>query len=233
MPGRTREVMAMIKELVEQLNSAPLYYIKSTLSGELYLDENRQSYFFLYESNAKQFVETHKNTSYACVTFKNKDILESCYMAGASNILYDNGEKKEKIVLSQKVLRPGYYNNNINACISLYKQTRAHKYLKQLAASHFIVPVGIRKDETGQKIEYAVMKMENSTYYIAFANLAEYKCWAKNVKGWQPLIVNFDVMCQISKQFGFVINPMSNKIRMPGDVMEKYRKFSSLKEPNI
>ena len=223
----------MTKDIVNQLNSTPLYYIKSTLSKELYLDKSRCSYFFLYESNAKQFIEAHENTTYTCIMFKNKDILESCYMSGASNIIYDNGEKKEKIVLSQKLLRPGYYNNNINACISLYKQTRAHKYLKQLASSYFIVPVGIRKDEIGQKIEYAVMKTENSTYYIAFANLAEYKHWAKNVKGWQPLIVNFDVMCQISKQYGFVINPMSNKIRMSGEIMDKYREFSSLTEPDI
>ena len=223
----------MIKDLVERLNSTPLYYIGSTLSGELYLSENRHSFFFLYESNAKQFVETHENTTYARITFKNNDILENCYMSGALTIVYDNGERKEKISLDRRILRPGYYDDNINACISLYKQTKAHKYLRQLASSHFIVPVGIRKDEMGQKIEYAVMKTEDTVYYIAFANLTEYRRWAQNIPGWKPLVVNFDVMCQISKQFGFVINPMSNKIRMPEKIMEKYREFSSKKEPVI
>lgn len=199
----------------------------SSVTKKIYIDAERKAYLFFSEKEAEQFIFETENTQLGDNTFKTpQDFFSNCYRNGAlCVVLCDNGFKEEAY-LSKKEIKKDFYNAMLNAGISLFKETKEQKYLKIISSCMFIIPIRINFEVTPE-IVYGVLHTSANEYkFIAFSDLEEYDTWAENMSGWQPLLVNFDVMCQISKENGYVINPKGNSLVFPARIMEKYRKYS-------
>lgn len=201
--------------------------VTSTLTGRPYLDGERMGYIFFSEDAAEDFINTHPASERSGPFYTTpEEIMSRYFAAGAETVKIDTGDRTETVDLYETTLKKRYYNNELNACIALFKQTHLPEYLKKLAAYEFIIPARIKEEYGEQKIVYATMHADDIYVYIAFSDLEEYEEWAGELTGWQPLVVNFDVMCQIAKEHGYVINPVGNHLKLPGDKMEKYREYS-------
>ena len=202
------------------------YIIISTATERLYLDEERKAYLFFLKSEAIAFISSHENTKVSKAVFRNqKKLLSVCYGAGAVHLVITRNSKEELIALTPNRVEPGFYNTDLNAAICLLKETKEEKYIQDMVKEPFLVPVRIKSDNDTQEIVYGIARHHDkgSFSFLAFSDLDEYQKWADVVAGWKPLMVPFDVMCQIGKQHGYIINLMGNRLAFPYQLMKKYR----------
>ena len=202
-----------------------VFLVYSDVTGTIYLDKERKVYVFFLEERAKLFAAAHTGTRIACVKNDHKKLLAKCYALGANYLILQDGQGKSKnIPLSENRVIPGLYNSELNAAISLLKETREQKYIEQVIKNKFLVPAKICQEEHSQKVLYGIIKKKEDYYFLAFSCIEEYQRWEQKVPGWQALQVNFDVMCQIGKHHGYVINVFGNKLVLPYELMAQYRK---------
>lgn len=224
----------MIQNILETIKLNKAYEIKSPITGRLYLDAERRSYIFLNSMDAKAFIVENTDTEIADPVYHDPAVfLETCYKNGTSCLVVNDGQKKSEIPLAKGVVSPGYYNSELNAWLTLFKATKNPMYLEKIAHSYFVIPIRVKFSLTQEIVYPTGRPKEGDYFYIAFSDLDEYNQWAQKVAGWDPLVVNFDVMCQISKEHGFMVNPLGNQIMLPAKIMEKYRKFANTQEPQI
>lgn len=222
----------MIEKFISSLLINQTYDIKSSITGELYMDENRNSYLFFSERDALIFVQETPNVCLGDRKFRNpEEYFQQCYRYGILTVIISDGDTQEKWNLNRKNVKLDFYNNTLNAAITLFKETKNPKYLRIVASCYFIVPVRMDFD-LSPEIVYGTIHMNQGEYrFLAFSDLEEYQAWGDEMIGWSPLLVNFDVMCQISKECGYVVNPKGNAVLMPAQVMSKYRKYAITEDP--
>lgn len=222
----------MATSLLKSLSLHKATLIFSSATNQVYVDEDRHCYLFFYECDAEKFIESQELplTMGEMQYFDEEELLTTCYEQGANIVVISDGGHTESIHLSKNRVKKSFYNSRLNASISLFKETKNVKYLKEMANCMFIVPIRIKATENQKKqdILYGTVHFgDNDFQYIAFTDIKEYSKWAEMVDDWEPLLVSLDVMCQISKSRGYLVNPMGNKLLLPSNVMEKYREYSA------
>ena len=208
------------------------YLINSVITKRIYLDSERKCFLFFSEFEAKAFIMTHEDTELSDFDFRNKtDVMSDCFAQGANIIQITQNGVVENLPLSLNRVKLGFYNGSLNADISLLRQTKRRQHLMALAYEKFIVPIRI-KNEPQQEIVYGIVRMaEDKPYlYLGFSDLVEYQYWADKVDGWKPLMIEFDTMCQIAKDHGFLINPYGNRLVLGYENMLKSNTERQAKE---
>lgn len=224
----------MVDEPVALLQSVEMektYMILSGATKEVYLDSERRGYLFFQEEEAAAFRDAHAGTIVSAGEYrKSESLLSYCYQKGALMLSLKRGTREEDCPLAANRVVPDFYNGDLNACLSLLKETKDMEYLKQAVGEKFLVPVRIRKADAAQEITYATVKFrEQGTYsFLAFTDRTEYEMWAEKVSGWKPLMINLDIMYQIGNAHGYLINPMGNKLKLSGELLK--RLWNSWKE---
>lgn len=215
----------MSEELIKSIKLLPSFLIVTHM-GDAYIDEDYMAYLFFYRDDAKSFIKDKPNLKIQEASFRDEiELLTSCYLAGAFKIKLIN-EKKEQIAnINETNLPLGFYNNSLNGNLALFIASKKKIYLQKMTEGKFIVPIRI-KNNSAQEITYGVVKLNRDSddfHYLAFTNLKEYEKWAAKAAGWQPLLVTYDIMCQISGERGYIINLFGNRLSLPYKLMEQFR----------
>lgn len=220
--------------LADSLMINQSYLIQSSVTKGLYLDADRCCYVFFSDTEAERFVGKYPDIEMGQKIFRNpQDLFAECYSAGALSVIIIENGQKETHKLNHRKVRRQFYNGDCNAAINLFKETKDVQYLRYVAACWFIVPIRINF-EISPEIVYGTIHLKQNQYcFLAFSDMESYSEWDKTMVGWKPLLVNFDVMCQISKENGYIINPKGNALLLPANVMSKYRKYATVADPNL
>lgn len=222
----------MANSLLKTLLFHKAILIKASVTNQVYIDADRKSYVFFYQTDAEKFVT---NSEISLIFdepqyYDINELLTMCYENGTSILVLSDGGHVESIHLSKNRVKKSFYNSRLNAAVALFKETKDAKYLKEIASCNFVIPIRIKTADNGknQDILYGTVHFGDTDFqYIAFTDIKEYNIWAEKVDNWEPLLVTLDVMCQISKSRGYLVNPMGNRLMLPSTIMEKYREYSS------
>lgn len=217
--------------LLQTLKIQTSYLVLSAATERPYLDNDRNAYLFFEKDMADLFANTHENIDIGDAVFREPDdTLAYCFRNGAMHLILDAAGKQENIRLSTQNVRRDYYAHNLTADINLYKETKKHEFLYDMAQYSFVVPARI-PDDSRPILSYASVKAgkngKKQEMYLAFTDLEEYKKWELKVKGWNPLLVRFDFMAQIGRQHGYVVNIFGNRLVLEGGAIRAIEKRAS------
>ena len=220
--------------LLETLKIETSYLMLSSATQRPYLDENRNAYLFFNKDMADLFANNTGNIDIGDPEYREPvDIMAWCFRNGAKYLILDATGKQEKVRLCLQNVKRDYYAHNLTADINLYKETKKHDFLYDMAQYSFVVPARI-PDQKIPILSYASVKAgingKKQEMYLAFTDLDEYKKWEEKVKGWNPLLVRFDFMAQIGKQHGYVINLFGNRLVLEGGAIRTIEKRASEKK---
>lgn len=216
----------MPEELIKSIKFCHSYLI-TTDSGYAYLDDDFCAYLFFNLEEATVFIKSNTQpTRIQNEKFRDEqELLIHCYLSGANKIKVSQKTKHQIVLINETTLPLGFYNNSLNGNLALFIASKKKIYLQKMTEEKFIVPIRI-KNNSAQEITYGVVKLNRDSdnfHYLAFTNLKEYEKWAAKAEGWQPLLVTYDIMCQISGERGYIINLFGNRLSLPYKLMEQFR----------
>lgn len=200
-----------------------LYLIESTVTNDIYIDNENRCHAFLRQEKAVSFCEEHENTRVSDMKYiEMNDLDQMCYAAGADSIIFQAGEETEEHIIVEKNLPLLPYNHTLNRAIAKIKHTKSTKNLAELSLSHYIVAARVYNgDET--KIVYAVAEhkilQDLGKLYIVFSNLDEFSIWQMNCPDWEPLRVDYNGLLRITGKNGIMINPSGNRLILTGEML--------------
>lgn len=210
----------MEQEFIDLFSLKRYNIIKSTKTGEIYLNEKNECFFMESPIEAKQFCKLNEGT----------DLLEAKYYKNIQvfvNTLYQQGVdainiklKNEKDFIKYKIKtedlkKNGYCNHVVNQCLLQLIQTGYKKYLRLLKDEYFLTPVLLikRKEEQYPVIKYCAVKKDGKYYNILFSTLQEFEEWnEEQISKYCPLEVDISKFERIRKNNSVLVNPLSRKI---------------------
>ena len=204
----------MLKDSVQKKE---LYIIMSEKTGRYMLTDNDHASVFFMREAADKYAAGRK---YARVEGpKHMDyptICEISRQAGACKIdLYDGAGKKaeEDIpVIKKKKLNP-----KLNGAIAHLKETGKKEYLYRLLECRFIVPCRIKE---GTEIIYAMGKIRDDIYALAFTDLDEFWIWGGEMD-WSPLEVTYAGLLRVANRREIILNITGNRYILTKDKLTK------------
>ncbi len=192
--------------LKDKIQNSEIYIIVSEKTGRYMLTEKDHTSIFLGREAAEKFAAGRK---YARVEGpKRIDFLTLCEIsrqAGAERIdLYNQGTKKEEDI---PVLKKKKMNPKLNGAIAHLKETGKKEYLYKLMECKYLVPCRI---ENSSDIIYAMGKIREDIYTLAFTDLEEFWIWVGDMD-WQPLEVTYAGMLRIARRRDIILNIKGNR----------------------
>lgn len=203
------------------------FLISSGKTGGPYVTEKRESHLFDSEAYANVFAEQNPNTFPTGPVYGDeKSLMRDCYAAGAETVVVHRKSEQESKEIPEDIMGTEYCLHDLAAAVSMLKQTKKKKYLKDMAETGIIVPVKIENEEDIVSIVYSAARTmdETETAYVAFSSLEEYRLWAARVEGFTPLEVRFRKLCRIAGRYGILINPYGNRLFLKPETLEFIRK---------
>lgn len=203
-------------------------FLMTEQTGKVYLSPQRCAYVLVGMGNA-DFMQHYPGYTVSDFAYRSwKHIVHRAYAAGATAICLVMPDQEQLVPIEEKDIPLDFYNADLNASIALLLCTRKSAQYQKLAGCRFIVPIRIKAEN--QQIVYATAKSSASAdgtpHYVAFSDLHEYSKWSRRTDGWKPLFVSFDMMCQIGKQKGYILNPLSERLLLTTKIFNKYREYS-------
>lgn len=223
----------MNKEEINTLTLKEYYMIIHDKTFQPYMNEKRQAFLITDKKlwDKEKIPETAPSQS--SKFYQTEELLKLLYPLGFSSIVINNGEKE--ITINKTDIENDYYNPKLNANILLLRQSRKKEYLRNMGECNFIIPIKIdkRREKEAPIIHYAYATIpgKNECYYVIFSTLQEYKKWAEKInQNWEPLEININTLTRIRNQSPIVLNPLSDKLILPHDLLKK---VSYYKKNNI
>lgn len=221
------------RSMFQSVKIAQSYIVRSKITRRWYLDEERRIFLFFLQSEGEAFCLDHPDTCLTEAAYYDPDDLRAkAYRGGARSIFCTRNGEEEKVPVGPRNVRPGFYQNDLNAWISLLKETQKPVYIKRMLGEWFLVPAKVMNGER-PSISYATIhnkSQDNVFYFLAFSDIEEFKPWNSKNPGWQLLRVNLATLYQIGKKHGFVVNVYGNKITLPYDLIRDYRRLEKKNE---
>ena len=195
------------------------YIIKSTITKDIYMDENFVCHIFDKKSSAEFFIKDNKITDVQVILNDNKkakDFCENLYSTGFRKIIFYKKDKEIEISVEKPTFQIQYNNPYASAMLLRLKQTGAKKYLRALYNAKFFAPVIVKDREIAHhpiiKYSYASVK-KSGTYYLLFSTLKEFEKWNLSQGNvWKPLKVSIKDFDRIRNNNPILLDSLSKKI---------------------
>ena len=209
----------MTKDEISLLTLKTYSVVRSSLTGQPYLDKSLRCYIFEAEREAAQFCEQVENLTYDPPTFlKQGPFISLCYGLGVTciRVKLANEEKYKDIVIAPSDARLQYYNRIVMSALLRLKQTQKKKYLRAIGSQSFIVPVVMdeRKHQHFPSLHYGYAELgDGAIYYLLFVTLEDFEQWNETQNNqFHPLEITLSKYNRIRKNFPVLINPLSDRV---------------------
>ena len=208
------------RELIYRTRLEEKRYLKilSTVTGEIFLDENGRAFLFSNEASAIKFIGEDRDKQKGNPEKLVYDsFIWNCYCKGVTGVLLDN--KPESLIpIRRPRERLEYANPDLTRTVLLLAETSDIRYLRALSDKHFIVPAAVENTQKNglsmPSLSFGVVRAKGPEtghyppYYCTFTDTDIFGSWRDRTgQSFQPLQMEFDQLLKVCGEKGLVINP--------------------------
>ena len=209
-------------EIANTLALNQTYLVLFEKTKQPYITEAGDSIIFLREEDANDFLDSTPGTVLAVPRFYKAETL--------CNILYGAGAERIKVIMPRReqerhenlkaLPKKKYFNHTLNQNLNLLHETKKSEYLKNFKKARFIVPIKI-SNVPNINIEYSVARIGEKRYFLTFSSLEEFRLWAQQVAGYEPLEISFDELVELCDNDDCIINVSGSRYVLNQDKLKK------------
>lgn len=203
--------------------SESIYYVlNSSTTHRTFIAEDMKCFVSTSPNGLEPFMVEHPGTEIGSARcLEETELHAAMYACGADVIVFVDGKETKEVPLTSRTLKLAPYNHALNGRLSLFKETKKKRYLRDMLKCEFIVPAKI---VDGTKILYGVAQhkvVDLPILYIAFSDLEEFDTWLQPGMVWQPLRINYKGLQKIlGGNVGIMLNPAGNRLVISRSMLE-------------